>query len=599
MIKYGKYINCSTFLKFLSLLFLIHIPISHADEKYDWRDDWSLKENFDLSIDTEGYRFPAAIAFVPNPGKGPKDPLYFVTELRGKIKVVTNDRTVYTFAQDFFRLKPDEELPTFSGENGLAGICLEPEHGYVFVTFAYQDQNKVLHNNIVRFDTKPGTFSVKPSSVTAFTDIFKNEGSSPSHQIGSCQIYDNMLYAGVGDGFDLRFSNEHNYIRSQDINYLLGKILRMTLDGKPVKSNPYYVDDDVTKARNYVWAIGLRNPFGLKIVDGRVFVADNGPSIDRFIEVHQGVNYLWDGTDESISSNANLVLVPGAGVTELAYFPEDLTLFPKEYRGRFYLNQSGDPDSDPQDSAGRDIRTIEYNFEQNRLVSPPDTFLKYRGKNFQTLVGLAVGPDGLYFVPILPFADGRSVVFKVTYNPESKYPHTLTKETNGPILLEQHGCYGCHIRNENGWGTAGPRLDRDQLISRVSERLSSQNYIDSVKKLDKLDTEPYKSYRAARQEVLSKTGTDQIKTWMKYHIMEPKFDNPKAQMPNLGIKENEAVIITNFLVDKKVDYQKMEWDFLGWLIPHIKYRYLAYSFLLGFAFSLLLVGSYTYIRRKK
>ena len=242
---------------------------------------------------------------------------------------------------------------------------------------------------------------------------------------------------------------------------------------------------------------------------------------------------------------------------------------------------------------------IDYNFEQNRLLSPPDTFLKYRGKIFQTLVGLAVGPDGLYFVPILPLADGRSVVFKVTYNPESKYPYTLKKETSGPILIEQHGCYGCHIRNENGWGTAGPRLDRDQLISRVSERLSSQKYIDSVKKLDELDTEQYKNYRAARQEVLTKRGTYQIKTWMKYHIMEPKFDNPNSQMPNLGIKENEAVIITNFLVDKKVDYKKMEWDILGMLIPDLKYRYLVYSFLLGFAFSLLLVGSYTYKRRKK
>ena len=92
-------------------IFVVYSLSSPADEKFDWRSDWSLKENFDISIDTEGYRFPTAIAFVPNPGNGPKDPLYFVTELRGKVKVVTNDRTVYTFAKDFFTFKPLEELP--------------------------------------------------------------------------------------------------------------------------------------------------------------------------------------------------------------------------------------------------------------------------------------------------------------------------------------------------------------------------------------------------------------------------------------------------------------------------------------------------------
>jgi hypothetical protein len=119
-------------------IFFFYSLSSPADEKFDWRSDWSLKENFDISIDTEGYRFPTAIAFVPNPGNGPKDPLYFVTELRGKVKVVTNDRTVYTFAEDFFTFKPLEELPSQSGESGLAGICLDPENGYLFVTFVYK-----------------------------------------------------------------------------------------------------------------------------------------------------------------------------------------------------------------------------------------------------------------------------------------------------------------------------------------------------------------------------------------------------------------------------------------------------------------------------
>src|SRR5215216_2606758 len=111
---------------------------------FDWRSDWAVGSGFALSIDTEGYQFPTAIAFVPHPGPGPKDPLYFVAELRGKVKVVTNDRSVYTFAENSFRLTPREELPSIEGETGQAGLCLDPRHGYIFVTFAYQDAAGVL-----------------------------------------------------------------------------------------------------------------------------------------------------------------------------------------------------------------------------------------------------------------------------------------------------------------------------------------------------------------------------------------------------------------------------------------------------------------------
>src|SRR5215208_4372675 len=127
-------------------------------KSFDWRSDWAVPEGFALQSDTEGYHFPTAIAFVPEPGSDPKDPLYFVTELRGRIKVITNDRSTYTFAENFFQLQPEQELPEVEGETGLAGICLAPEQGYVFVTFAYQDPDGVLRNNVARFEAAPHTF---------------------------------------------------------------------------------------------------------------------------------------------------------------------------------------------------------------------------------------------------------------------------------------------------------------------------------------------------------------------------------------------------------------------------------------------------------
>ena len=96
----------------------------------DWRSDWGVATGYSLHRDTEGYRFPTAIAVVPRPGRAPGDPLYFVTELQGTIKVVTNDRSVHVFARVPAPVK--DTLPAANAEVGLAGICLEPRHGYVF-----------------------------------------------------------------------------------------------------------------------------------------------------------------------------------------------------------------------------------------------------------------------------------------------------------------------------------------------------------------------------------------------------------------------------------------------------------------------------------
>lgn len=577
----------------------VYFQPCRADESNDWRSEWSLDDNFDISIDTEGYSLPSGIAFVPDPGKDPKAPLYFVLELRGKVKVVTNDRSIYTFAEDFFKFTPAQELPSFSGENGLAGICLDPENGYVFVTFVYQDENNILRNNIARFDSTPGTFSLKPLSMTAFTDIFSREGSSPSHQIGPCQVSGGTLFVGVGDGFDIRYSKEHDYNRSQDKDSLLGKILRMTLDGKPVRSNPYYVDDDITKARNYVWAVGFRNPFGLKIVDGRVFVADNGLAVDRFIEVRKGGNYLWDGTDISIGTNADVVFVPATGVTQLAFYPEELSIFPERYRGKFYQALCGNPDDDPILSKGRSVEVLDFSFERNELLSPPFTFLRYRGSGAQSLVALAIGPDGLYFVPIMPISDGRSVVFKVSYDPEAKHRYTLANDRTAPVLLEKYSCFGCHTYGEIGWGTIGPKLDTEKLVTRVSERLDDGMYEDRVRELDTLDAEPYKSYREERTEVMQKKGIEKVRTWVKYHIMEPKFDNPDSGMPNLGVSEEEAELITLFLVPEAPDLRRRVYDEFNKMIPILRYRYLVYSFLIGFAIALVIAGGYTLFKKQK
>ncbi len=57
----------------------------------------SLRAGFTIEVAATGLRMPVNIAFVPNPGSQPGDPKYYVTELYGNIKVVTNDGTVSTY----------------------------------------------------------------------------------------------------------------------------------------------------------------------------------------------------------------------------------------------------------------------------------------------------------------------------------------------------------------------------------------------------------------------------------------------------------------------------------------------------------------------
>jgi hypothetical protein len=128
----------------------------------DWRSDWAVAEGFSLRKDTDGCQFPTAIAVVPDPGRDPGDPLYFVTELQGTIKVVTNDRTVHVFAR--VPAPVEDTLPEAEAEVGLAGICLEPRRGYVFATCAYGDADRVLRNAIVRFRTAARRFGILPST---------------------------------------------------------------------------------------------------------------------------------------------------------------------------------------------------------------------------------------------------------------------------------------------------------------------------------------------------------------------------------------------------------------------------------------------------
>ena len=535
--------------------------------------DWEVSPGFRIDSVASGFDYPTAIAFVPNPGSLPKDPLYFVTELHGRVKVVTNDGTISIFARDFAPTAVPAPRLDEKREVGTAGLCLDSRRGFVFVTFGYLDSMRLVRNGIVRFETRPGTFAVSPSGQRAIAQaLMSADTSADSHQVGPCQVDGDFLYVAVGDAE--RTAPAHVLESS------LGKVLRMTVDGAPAPGNPHGGRRD-RGASPYVWVSGVRNIFSLRVVDGRVFAADNGPLVDRFLELRSGDNLGWDGTDWSIGMNALMVFSPPIAPVQLDYYPEGATLFPPEYRRRFYLASSGRFQAMGVGRGGsKSIITLDVDFTANRLRATPKLFARYAGTGSGSLVSLAFGPDGLYFAPLLPGAGGSSSLFRIAFAPDRPHPKVIGAELDAVALLWSKGCRGCHARGGIG-GTAGPPLDARGLPARLAVRLQNDDYIDSLEALNARGDDLSRRTRPAREAVAAVTGHQRIREWITQRVLEPKFDSPNALMPRLGLTEPEARAIADHLAGPPPVRRSFE-------LPPSRYRHVAAAFVVGAAFTWLL-----------
>jgi glucose/arabinose dehydrogenase len=95
---------------------------------------------------------------------------------------------------------------------------------------------------------------------------------------------DGTLLVGVGD--------HETHDDSQDLSSPRGKILRINPDGSVPAGNPFVSRDD---ADSRVYALGLRNPFGVAVgADGVMFVLDNGEfGFDTIYRLEPRANYGW------------------------------------------------------------------------------------------------------------------------------------------------------------------------------------------------------------------------------------------------------------------------------------------------------------------
>lgn len=210
----------------------------------------------------------------------------FFTERPGRVRVVEHGKLR---AASFFTV-PDVEL---SGESGLMGMVLHPnfsENHFVYLAYAYQDQNKNQTVRVARYRETGETLVDAKTIIEAIPASRFHSGTRL--KFGA----DGKLYITTGDAT--------KQSRAQQLDSINGKTLRLNDDGTIPSDNPFV---NQKGARPEIWTYGHRNAQGMDFQPetGLMFQTEHGPSIidgvslfkrtggDEVNIVEKGKNYGW------------------------------------------------------------------------------------------------------------------------------------------------------------------------------------------------------------------------------------------------------------------------------------------------------------------
>jgi glucose/arabinose dehydrogenase len=229
------------------------------------------------------------------------DPRLFIVEQAGRIRIVENGQLLTT---SFLDINP---IVRSGGEQGLLSVAFHPSYatnGYFYVN--YTDNNG--DTRVERYTVSANANVADPGSGKLLLLI---DQPYANHNGGLVMFGpDGKLYIGMGDGG----SGGDPQNRAQNRDSLLGKLLRIDVDG----GDPYAIPPDNPYAggggRAEIWAIGLRNPwrFAFDRPAGLLYIADVGQNLWEEVSVapsdQAGLNYGWrimEGTHCYVSTPCN------------------------------------------------------------------------------------------------------------------------------------------------------------------------------------------------------------------------------------------------------------------------------------------------------
>jgi glucose/arabinose dehydrogenase len=209
------------------------------------------------------------------------DGRFLVTEKGGTMRIASATGTMGS---------PLNGIPKVNsgGQGGLLGICIDPSF----------DQNRMVYwafseplpkGNVTA--VAKGKLSSDEKSMEGVKVIYR---ATPAyngtlHYGGRVRFSkDGDLYVSTGERSDLETRPQ-----AQDVKSGLGKIIRITTDGKPVAGNPFEGKSD---ARAELYSYGHRNVQGLAFhpETGDLWETEFGPrGGDELNRIEPGKNYGW------------------------------------------------------------------------------------------------------------------------------------------------------------------------------------------------------------------------------------------------------------------------------------------------------------------
>lgn len=175
-----------------------------------------------------------------------------------------------------------------AGQGGLLGICLDPS--FAQNRMVYWVYSEPLRDGNVTAVAK-GKLSADEKKLEGVTVIYR---ATPAYKgtlhYGGRVLFskEGHLFVSTGERSDLETRPQ-----AQDLNSGLGKVVRITTDGKPVAGNPF---EGKAGARPELYSYGHRNVQGIAFhpVTGDLWETEFGPrGGDELNRVEAGKNYGW------------------------------------------------------------------------------------------------------------------------------------------------------------------------------------------------------------------------------------------------------------------------------------------------------------------
>jgi glucose/arabinose dehydrogenase len=259
------------------------------------------------------FNLPWRIAFLP-------DGRMLVTEKVGPVWLVTQQGAK----------TPVTNVPAVlhQGQGGMLGVYTSPHYAtdhYVYLTYSEPGDG----GSSLALARATFTPTATSASLDGLQVIWRDGERGRGGQFGAA-----IAFSPDGQYLFLTVGDRQRMTPAQDPNQPLGKILRLTLDGKPAPGNPMagktgtasvpvinppsdteaaktaavvstytFPGTNVTPAET--WSVGHRTPYGLAFgPDGRLWEAEHGPrGGDELNLIEPGKNYGWPLVSYAVNYN--------------------------------------------------------------------------------------------------------------------------------------------------------------------------------------------------------------------------------------------------------------------------------------------------------